>query len=108
MNDFDPPSELDEPWREHRDELLQKVTRRGRALRTRRQVTLVSVVVAVLLVPFAAVAATNTRTNVPVLRWASSGNDAPAPTTTSTLVASTTTAAPTTPTTAADTPTTAL
>lgn len=92
MND----ENLNEPWREHRDELLEKVTRRGRALKVRRQAVLVTVMTAVLLVPFAAVAATNTQTNVPVLRWASSDNgDGPtddSTTTTTAMIVSTTTA----------------
>jgi hypothetical protein len=90
MNDFDEPR-ADEPWRDHRDELLERVTKRGRALKVRRQAALVTVATCVLLVPFAAVAATNTQTNVPVLRWASSGSDEPADTTTTTLLATTTT-----------------
>ena len=92
-DDLEPRDESlsDEPWREHRDELLERVTKRGRALKVRRQATLVTVVTCVLLVPFAAVAATNTQTNVPVLRWASSGSGEPETTTTTTFLSTTTT-----------------
>jgi hypothetical protein len=98
-NEFDDTEDLDAPWRDHRDELLERVTRRGKALRVRRQVVLVSVVSAILVMPFAAVAATKTQTDVPVLRWASrvsSESAAPTSTTTSTIATVSSTTANTT------------